>query len=87
MFSRKVTTVKPEIKHTVLLWVFIIVVTIVVPGQQGCIEEVEQKILEMEGNFKKKKKMLQIILRAQNGPLGRVSNHSELESLKQFAEV
>lgn len=44
-----------KLNTLLLLWVFIIVVTIVVPGQQGCIEEVEQKILEMEENKKKKK--------------------------------
>lgn len=36
---------------------------------------------------KLKKNILRISLRTRNGPLGRVSNHSELESLRQFAEV
>lgn len=45
-------------------------------------------MLQMERNFKKKKKyILQINLRARNGPLGRLSNHSELESLRHFDDV
>lgn len=77
-----------KLNTLLLLLVFIVVVTIIVPGQQSYTGKMEQNMLQMEGNFKKKKKyILQINLRARNGPPGRLANHSDLESLRQFAEV
>lgn len=55
MFSREVTTAEPEIKHTVVAVSFYCCCynCCPVPGQQSCIEEVEQKMVQMEGNEKK----------------------------------
>lgn len=85
MFSREVTTAEPEIKHTV-----------VAASLYCCCYNCYPRAAELyrgggtenaADGSKLKKNTLQINLRARNGPLGRISNHSELESLRQFAEV
>lgn len=85
MFSREVTTAEPEIKHTV-----------VAASLYCCCYNCCPRAAELyrgggtenaADGSKLKKNTLQINLRARNGPLGRISNHSELESLRQFAEV
>lgn len=79
------TTLEPEVKHTV------VAVRFYCCCYNCCLREAE---LYRGGGTenaadgrKLKKNILQINLRTRNGPLGRVSNHSELESLRQFAEV
>lgn len=81
------TTVEPEIKHTVVAVSFYYCCYNCYPRAAGLYRGGRTENSGNGRKLKKKKKKLQIILRAQNGPLGRVSNHSELESLKQFAEV
>lgn len=77
------TTVEPEIRHTVVAVIFYC--------NYNCFRQAELYRgggTENAADGKKfKKNILQINLRTRNGPLGRVSNHSELESLRQFAEV
>jgi len=85
MFSREATTVEPEIKHTVIAVSFYCCC-------YNCCSRAAQLYRgggteNAEDGWKRKKNILQINLRARNGPLGRVSNHSELQSLRQFAEV
>lgn len=87
MFSRDVTTVEPEIKHTVVAVSFYCFCYNCSRAAKLYREGGAEYAADGKKLKKKKKYILQINLRARNGPLGRLSNHSELESLRHFDDV